>query len=77
MMTVKPSSDHRQGLFVSIDGPGGAGKTTIVQHLAQLLVSQGEHVHVTTEPSRGPIGVLACELTETVFGHALECSRFY
>jgi dTMP kinase len=72
-MTVKPSSDHPQGLFVSIDGPGGAGKTTIVQHLAQLLVSQGEHVHVTAEPSSGPIGALASELTETVAGHALAC----
>ena len=72
-VTLTPSSDQRQGLFVSIDGPGGAGKTTIVQHLAQLLVSQGEHVHVTAEPSSGPIGALASALTETVAGHALAC----
>jgi dTMP kinase len=63
----------RHGLFVSIDGPSGAGKTTIVRHLAQMLVAQGEPVHVTAEPSCGPIGKLAAELTETVTGHALAC----
>jgi dTMP kinase len=72
-MSLKPSSDHPRGLFVSVDGPGGAGKTTIVHHLAQLVVAAGEHVHVTAEPSSGPIGALASQLTETVMGHALAC----
>jgi dTMP kinase len=54
MMTSQRSSDHTPGLFVSVDGPSGAGKTTIVRHVAQMLVSQGEHVHVTAEPSTGP-----------------------
>lgn len=67
------SSSHQHGLFVSVDGPSGAGKTTIVRHLAQMLVAQGEHVHVTAEPSTGPIGALACELTETITGQALAC----
>jgi dTMP kinase len=52
------SSDRRRGLFVSIDGPSGGGKTTIVRHLAQMLAAQGEQVHVTAEPSNGPIGKL-------------------
>lgn len=60
-------------MFISVDGPSGAGKSTIVQHLAQLLVASGETVHVTVEPSTGPIGVLARELTDTVTGHALAC----
>lgn len=72
-MRSKLSSDRGFGLFVSVDGPSGAGKTTIVRHLAQLLVAQGEQVHVTAEPSSGPIGALASELTETVTGHALAC----
>ena len=83
-MTMKRqrSSDERgRGLFVSIDGPSGAGKSTIVQHLAQLLVSEGEDVLVTAEPSDGPIGALARELTEAVTGHALAClyaaDRYY
>jgi dTMP kinase len=72
-MTLPPSSDPRRGLFISVDGPSGAGKSTIVDHLAQLLVAAGEHVHVTAEPSAGPIGKLARELTDTVTGHALAC----
>jgi dTMP kinase len=72
-MMSQLSSDRGRGLFVSVDGPSGAGKTTIVRHLAQMLVAQGEHVHVTAEPSSGPIGKLASELTETVTGHALAC----
>jgi dTMP kinase len=60
-------------VFVSVDGPGGAGKTTIVRHLAQMLVASGEHVHVTAEPSTSAIGQLASELTPTVAGHALAC----
>jgi dTMP kinase len=38
-----------------------------------MLVAAGETVHVTAEPSTGPIGALARELTETVTGHALAC----
>ena len=66
------SSQHR-GLFVSVDGPSAAGKSTIVEHLAQLLVASGEEVIVTGEPSGGPIGRLCRQLTETVTGHALAC----
>ncbi|WP_371827676.1 dTMP kinase [Amycolatopsis sp. WQ 127309] len=73
MMNLRPSSDHQRGLFVSVDGPGGAGKTTIVRHLAQLLLAEGYQVHVTAEPSSGSIGKLASELTPTVTGHALAC----
>lgn len=70
---LRPFSDHPRGLFVSVDGPSGSGKSTIVNHLAQLLVADGEEVHVTAEPSPGPIGALCRELTETVTGHALAC----
>jgi dTMP kinase len=72
-MKLRPFSSRERGMFVSIDGPSGAGKTTIVNHLAQMLVAAGEDVHVTAEPSAGPIGGLCSELTETVTGHALAC----
>lgn len=68
-----PRSSERRGLFVSVDGPSGSGKSTIVQHLAQMLLAQGEQVHITAEPSGGPIGNLASELAETVTGHAMAC----
>jgi dTMP kinase len=67
------SSSNPRGLFVSVDGPSAAGKSTIVEHLAQLLVASGEEIHVTAEPSNGPIGKLCRELTETVTGYALAC----
>jgi dTMP kinase len=72
-MKLRPFSDHARGIFVSVDGPSGAGKSTIVSHLAQMLVAAGEDVHVTAEPSAGPIGALCRELTESVTGHALAC----
>jgi dTMP kinase len=72
-MTLRPCSSDERGLFISVDGPSGAGKSTIVRHLAQMLVAAGEDVHVTAEPSSGPIGDLCRELTETVSGHALAC----
>jgi len=72
-MKLRPFSSRDRGMFVSVDGPSGAGKSTIVRHLAQLLVAAGEAVHVTAEPSNGPIGQLCRELTETVTGHALAC----
>ena len=65
------SSNRHRGLFVSVDGPSAAGKSTIVEHLAQLLVASGEEVHVTQEPSCGPIGNRGRELTETTTGYAL------
>ncbi|WP_322760947.1 dTMP kinase [Frankia sp. Cr2] len=73
MTKLRPFSDHERGLFISVDGPSGAGKSTLVRHLAQLLVAEGQDIHLTAEPSAGPIGALARELTETVTGHALAC----
>ena len=74
---LRAFSDRPRGLFVTVDGPSGAGKSTVVEHLGQLLVAGGEEVHVTAEPSSGPIGRLCRELTETVTGHALACSIWY
>ncbi len=61
------------GLLVSIDGPGGGGKTTTIDHLATLLTSVGRPVHRTAQPSTGPIGALACDLVPTAGGAALAC----
>lgn len=37
----------------------------------QMLVANSEDVHVTAEPSNGPIGLLCRELTGAVTGRAL------
>lgn len=43
--------------FVAVEGIDGAGKSTAISRLAQLL----PRVYVTAEPSRGPIGRLIKE----------------
>lgn len=45
-----------QGLFISFEGPDGAGKTTQVQLLADLLAASGYRVTVTREPGGTPLG---------------------
>ena len=66
------TTGHR-GVFVTIDGPGGAGKSTTVQHLHHHLSAHGYTVHATTEPSHAPLGHIARHHTNTYTGHALAC----
>ena len=61
------------GRLVSIDGPGGVGKTATIDHLAGILSRAGLPVHRTAQPSNGPIGALARDLVPTVGGAALAC----
>jgi dTMP kinase len=62
-----------RGVFVTVDGLGGAGKSTTVQHLRRYLAEQGHTVHATTEPSYKQLGTLARHGTDTYSGHALAC----
>jgi len=59
--------------LVSLDGPGGAGKTTTVNHRVRILCTVSLPVHCTSEPSTGAIGELARTLVETASGEALAC----
>jgi dTMP kinase len=61
------------GPFVTIDGPGGSGKTATVAALAGELRQRGYAVHVTAEPSAGPVGTLTPALVNEVAGYALAC----
>ncbi len=61
------------GVLVSIDGPGGVGKTITIEHLTAILRRAGLRVHRTAQPSAGPIGALACDLVPTAGGAALAC----
>jgi dTMP kinase len=61
------------GPFITIDGPGGSGKTATVAALAGELRQRGHAVHVTAEPSAGPVGTLTRALVNEVAGYALAC----
>ena len=46
------------GLFIAFEGLDGAGTTTQARLLADRLESNGHAVHLTKEPSEGPVGNL-------------------
>jgi dTMP kinase len=47
-----------RGRFIVVEGIDGAGTTTQARLLGERLRSAGRRVHVTAEPSGGPIGAL-------------------
>lgn len=51
-------SVSRDGLLVVIEGIDGAGTTTQIERYASHLRERSRLVHVTRQPSRGPIGAL-------------------
>lgn len=69
---IGTSAGHR-AVFVTLDGPGGAGKTTTTGHLRRRLTEQGYTVHATAEPSRAQLGEIARHGADTYAGHALAC----
>ena len=66
-------TDRADGLLVSIDGPGGVGKSATIEHLAGLLDRAGLSVYRTAQPSGGPIGALARDLVPVAGGAVLAC----
>lgn len=63
----------RRGFFLTLDGPGGVGKSTTTQALTEMLTAAGWPVWRTTEPSRAPIGELARHGTHEYHGLTLAC----
>lgn len=61
------------GLFVSVDGPGGAGKSTLAALVAHRLSDRGLPVYATTEPSPTELGNLIRASTDTYRGMSLAC----
>lgn len=49
---------RRRGRFLVLEGLDGAGTTTQAALLAARLAAMGRRVHLTSEPSRGPVGRL-------------------
>jgi dTMP kinase len=71
-MTAR-SITGRAGLFVSLDGPGGSGKSTVAALVAEQLASRRLPVHSTTEPSLTPLGQFIRASSDTYSGMALAC----
>ena len=61
------------GVFVSLDGPGGVGKTTTAADLTHYLTARGYTVHATTEPSHHTLGQIARQQSDSYSGYALAC----
>jgi dTMP kinase len=60
---------RRRGRFVVLEGLDGAGTTTQSRLLGDRLRAAGRRVHVTAEPSGGPVGALVRQvLTRRVAG---------
>jgi dTMP kinase len=60
-------------LFITVDGPGGVGKSTLLPLLGVAFHAAGHTVHLTREPSDGLLGRTARELTSDFHGAALAC----
>jgi len=62
-----------QGIFVSVDGPGGSGKSTIAELVATQLRAHRLAVYITAEPSATPLGAMIRASTDIYAGMALAC----
>jgi dTMP kinase len=48
--------------FIVIEGIDGVGKSTVARLVVETLIQQKQKAHLTSEPSKGPIGVLLRKL---------------
>lgn len=67
------NQDISRGLLITLDGPGGAGKSTLAHTVATQLNRAGISAQHTAQPSPGPIGSLARAGTHQFHGHTLAC----
>lgn len=68
-----PGSERLPGMLITIDGPGGVGKSTTAQLVAKALDDRAIPVHTTTEPTRTSLGEHIRAGTDTYRGMALAC----
>jgi dTMP kinase len=61
------------GTLITVDGPGGVGKTTTLDLVHSQLTEAGLPVHKTTQPSRTVLGEMIRHGTHAYRGMALAC----
>ncbi|MCM2416515.1 dTMP kinase [Streptomyces sp. RKAG293] len=64
---------QRRGLFVTLDGPSGVGKSTTIEALRAELAGQGIPVRPTAEPSHSKLGTFTRQNANGIHGRALAC----
>lgn len=64
---------RRSGLLVAVEGPGGAGKSTVTALVAEFLGAKGVPVLATREPTDTALGNLARHGTDEYQGEAMAC----
>ncbi|MEU9208574.1 dTMP kinase [Streptomyces sp. NPDC048415] len=62
-----------RGVFVTLDGPGGVGKSTAKAAVADQLRDAGHAVYATREPTDTPLGGLARHGTDRYRGMTMAC----
>jgi dTMP kinase len=69
-VTRRRAKPRVRGRLIVLEGLDGAGTTTQSRLLGERLEAEGRKVHVTAEPSRGPVGALVRQvLTRRVVGN--------
>jgi dTMP kinase len=64
---------ERRGLFVTVDGPNGVGKSTVVRGVASQLQELGSIVLETSEPTKSHLGQLVRQLEAEYHGRVYAC----
>jgi dTMP kinase len=59
------------GLFVSVDGPNGVGKSTLIEAIAQNIVRNGFRVHLTKEVTATKLGKFIRDVHKEYHGKTL------
>lgn len=62
-----------RGLFISLDGPSGVGKSTTIEALRQEMTGRGIVVRQTVEPTTSKLGVFTRQNANDIHGYALAC----
>lgn len=61
------------GKLISVDGPNGVGKTTIIGGVVKKLQLEGYNVLLTQEPTYTELGKFTREISEIINSDALAC----
>ncbi|ONI90379.1 dTMP kinase [Actinosynnema sp. ALI-1.44] len=68
-----PAAERLPGTLITLDGPGGVGKSTTAHQMTAALTMIDLPVHATAQPSQAALGELARHGTDIYQDMALAC----